>query len=155
MSILFVCLFVYYVLVNLSIYLSIIIVISLLVLFTIIFTNIYIHLYIYMYIYIYIYLFIYLFWIFYLTYANKVRAACIIVSYNDDLKAHFGLSRRGRSCLVFVRSGMFGLDIALKKKLCGLFNPVSIQEEDLYLETWLWSLLICTEKTHCGGEYTG
>ena len=115
----------------------------------------YIYIYICIYIYIFIYLFIYSFCIFYLTYANKVRAACIIVSYNDASKAHFGLSRRGRSCLVFVRSGMFGLDIALKKKLCGLFNLVSIQEEDLYLETWLWSLLICTEKTHCGSEYTG
>ena len=41
------------------------------------------------------------------------------------------------------------------EKLSYLFNPVSIQELDLYLETWLWSPLICTEKAPCGIGYMG
>ena len=61
-------------------------------------------------------------------YDSKVRAACIIVQYNDGSKAPIWLSGRGRSCLAFVRSGKFGLGIALKEKLSPLFNPVSIQE---------------------------
>ena len=61
-------------------------------------------------------------------YASKVRAACIIVPYNDGFEAPIRLSGRGRSCLAFVRSGMFGLGIAPKEKLSRLFNPVSIQE---------------------------
>ena len=71
---------------------------------------------------------IFLCYIFYLTYAGKVRSACIIVLYNDGLKAPIRLSGRGRSCLAFARFGMFGLGIAPKRKLSYLFNPVSIQE---------------------------
>ena len=59
-------------------------------------------------------------------YARKVRAACIIVPYNDGSKAPIRLSGRGRSSLAFARSGMFGLGIALKEKISRLFNPVSI-----------------------------
>ena len=50
-------------------------------------------------------------------YASKVRATCIILPYNDGSKAPIRLSGRGRSCLAFVRSGMFGLGIAPKEKL--------------------------------------
>ena len=64
----------------------------------------------------------------YITYANKVRAACLMVPCNDGSKNSFGCQRGERSCLVLARSGMFGLDIAPKKKLSRLFNPVSIQE---------------------------
>ena len=64
-------------------------------------------------------------YIFYLTYASKVRGTCIIVPYNDGSKAPIRLSGRGRSCLAFARSGMFGLGIAPKEKLSRLFNPVS------------------------------
>ena len=60
-------------------------------------------------------------------YASKVRAACIIVPQNDGLKAPIQLSGKGRSCLAFARSGMFGLSIAPKEKLSPLFKPVSIQ----------------------------
>ena len=67
-------------------------------------------------------------YIFYLRYANKIRAVCIIVPYSDGLKAPIRLLGRGRSCLGFARSGMFELDIALKKKLSGLFNTVLIHE---------------------------
>ena len=94
-------------------------------------------------------------YIFYITYASKERAACIIVPYNDGSKAPTRLSGRRRSRLAFTKSGMFWLDIAPKEKLSCLFNPVSIQEFDLCLETWLWSLLICTGKTPRGSEYTG
>ena len=76
-----------------------------------------------MYIYIHIYILYILF-----KYASKVRAACIIVPYNDGSKAPIWLSGRGRSCLAFVRSWMFGLGIAPMEKLPHLFNPVSIQE---------------------------
>ena len=86
-----------------------------------------------------------------MTYASKLRAACIIVPYNDGSKKPIRLLRRGKSCLVFARSGMFALSIAPKEKLSCLFNPVSIPEKDLYLETWLWWPLICMEKTSCGG----
>ena len=61
-------------------------------------------------------------------YASKVRAACIIVPYNDGCKAHTRLSGRGKPFLVFVRSGMFGIGIAPKEKLSCLFNPVSFHE---------------------------
>ena len=67
-------------------------------------------------------------YIFYLMYASKVRAACIIVPYNDGSKSPIRLSARGRSCVAFGRSRMFGLDIAPKEKLSRQFNPVSIQE---------------------------
>ena len=84
-------------------------------------------------IYLFTYLFIYLFlllsqYYFLFKYASKVRAACIIVPYNDGSKAPIRLSARGRSCPAFVRSEMFGLGIAPKEKLSRLFNPVSIQE---------------------------
>ena len=99
------------------IYLSIIVIVSLLLLFTIIFTfNVY------MYIYIYIFLHI-LF-----KYASKVRATYIIIPENNGSKAPIQLSGRGRSCLAFVRSGMFGLGTAPKEKLSRLFDIVSIQK---------------------------
>ena len=112
----FVCLlFIFFI--YLSIYLSIIVIVSLLLLFTIIFTfNIY------MYIYIYIFLHI-LF-----KYASKVRATYIIIPENDGSKAPIQLLGRGRSCLGFVRSGIFGLGIAPKKKLSCLLNLVSVQK---------------------------
>ena len=47
----------------------------------------------------------------------KARAACIIVPHNDGSKASIRLSGRGRSCLAFAKSGMFGLGIASKAKL--------------------------------------
>ena len=112
-------LFVYYLFffIYLSIYLSIIVIVSLLLLFTIIFTfNVY------MYIYIYIFLHI-LF-----KYASKVRATYIIIPENDGSKAPIQLLGRGRSCLGFVRSGIFGLGIAPKKKLSCLLNLVSVQK---------------------------
>ena len=61
--------------------------------------------------------------IFYITYASKVRAACIIVPNNEGSKVPVWLSGRGRSCLVFARSGMFELGIVPKE-----FNLVSTQE---------------------------
>ena len=67
-------------------------------------------------------------YIFYLTYASKVKTVSIIVPYKDGSKAPICLSVRGRSCLAFARSGIFGLDIAPKEKLSRLFNPVFIQE---------------------------
>ena len=70
----------------------------------------------------YIYVFINIYYIFYLTYASKVRAACIA------RKAPIRLLWKGRSCLAFVRSGMSVLGIEPKGKLSCLFNPVSIQE---------------------------
>ena len=75
-----------------------------------------------MYIYICTYIYIYSF---YLTYASKVRATCIIVPQNDGSKAPIRLSRRGMSCAAFARSGM--LDMVLKDKLSRLFSLVSIQ----------------------------
>ena len=83
----------------------------------------------FIYLFIYLFLFIYFFWLhilFYLTYASKVRAACVVLPYNDGSKAPIRLSGRGRFCLVVARSGMFGLGIAPKEKLSRLFNPVSI-----------------------------
>ena len=71
---------------------------------------------------------VFFFYIFYLTHASKVRFACLIVPYNDSPKAPIRLSGKGRSCLTFVRSGMFGLGIAPKEKISCLFNPVSIQK---------------------------
>ena len=51
----------------------------------------------------------------YIMYASKIRAACIIVPYNDGSEAPIPLSERGRSCLIFGRSGMFGLGIVPKE----------------------------------------
>ena len=42
---------------------------------------------------------------------------------------------------------MFGLSIAAKQTLCHLFNSFNLNILDLYLEAWLWSPLICVEKT--------
>ena len=78
------------------------------------------------YIHVYIYDFFFLHILF--KYASKVRATCIIPPYNDGSKAPIRLLGKGRSCLTFVRTGMFGLGIAPKEKLSRLFNPVSIQE---------------------------
>ena len=36
--------------------------------------------------------------------------------------------------------------LALKEILSHLFNPFNLKILDLYLETWLWSPLICAEK---------
>ena len=52
---------------------------------------------------------------------------CIIVPYDDGLKAPIQLLERGKSRLAFARSGMFGLGIALKEKLSCPFNPVSVR----------------------------
>ena len=57
--------------------------------------------------YIYIYIFIYVFLHILFMCASKVRTACIIVPYKDGSKAPIRLSWRGRSCLAFVRSGIF------------------------------------------------
>ena len=78
--------------------------------------------------YFYYYYFVFSGYIFYITYASKVRATCIIVPYNDSSKAPIRLPARGRSCLAFAKFGMCGLGIARKEKLSRLFNPVSIQE---------------------------
>ena len=50
-----------------------------------------------------------------------------------------------------VRHGMFGLGMAPKEILSGLFNPFNLKILDLYLETWLWPPLICAEKALHGG----
>ena len=89
-----------------------------------------------------------------LVHASKVRATCIIVPYNDGSEAPIWLSERGRSCLAFAESGMFGLGMAPKEKRSHLFKPFSIQEYELYLETWVWSPLISTEKSPCGNRQT-
>ena len=60
---------------------------------------------------------------------------------------------REKSCIAFARPRPFGLGIAPKETISCLINPVSIEEEDLYLETWLWSPLICMEKVPCGSGY--
>ena len=67
-------------------------------------------------------------YIFSLTYASKVAASCIIVPYKDGPKAPIRLLQRGRTCLAFARSTMFGLRVGLKEKLSCLFNTVFIQE---------------------------
>ena len=41
---------------------------------------------------------------------------------------------------------MSGLGMAPKEILSRLFNPFNLKILDLYLETWLWSPLICAEK---------
>ena len=41
---------------------------------------------------------------------------------------------------------MFGLGMARKDILSRLFNQFNLKVLDLYLETWLWSPLICAEK---------
>ena len=61
-------------------------------------------------------------------YASKVKAACVIIPYNDGSKAPIWLLGRGRCCLAFVRSGIIGLGIAPMEKLSRLFNPVPIYE---------------------------
>ena len=66
-------------------------------------------------------------YLFYITYTSKIRAACVIVPYNDGSKAPTKLSGRERSCLTFARSGMFGLGIAPKEKPSCLFLVYSTQ----------------------------
>ena len=51
-----------------------------------------------------------------------------------------------------VRDGMFGLGMAPKEILSRLFNPFNLKILDLYLETWLWSPLICVEKSPSRGS---
>ena len=53
--------------------------------------------------------------------------------------------------LITVTDGMFGLGMAPKEILSRLFNPFNLKILDLYLETLLWSPLICAEKTLHGG----
>ena len=71
-------------------------------------------------------------YLFYITYAINVRAACVIALYNDGSKVPIRLSGRGRSCLAFATFGMFGLSIAPKEKVSSLFKPaisiISIQK---------------------------
>ena len=73
-----------------------------------------------------------------ITYAIKERAACIVLPYSDGSKAPIQLSGRRRFSLVLVRSRIVVLGTVLKEKLSRLFNPFCIQEQNLYLETWLW-----------------
>ena len=42
---------------------------------------------------------------------------------------------------------MFGLGMTSKEISSRLFNPFNLKILGLYLETWLWSPLICAEKT--------
>ena len=49
------------------------------------------------------------------------------------------------------RAGRCGLGVAPKEILSLLFNPVNLKILDVYLETWLWSPLICAEKVLHGG----
>ena len=46
---------------------------------------------------------------------------------------------------------MFGLGMAPKEILSRLFNLFNLKILDLYLETSLWSPLICAEKALHGG----
>ena len=46
-----------------------------------------------------------------------------------------------------VGDGMFELGIASKEVLSRLFNPFNLKILDLHLEQWLWSPLICVEKS--------
>ena len=50
-------------------------------------------------------------------YASKVRPVCIILPYNDGLKAPIQVSGRRRPCLAFARYGMFGQVLAPEEKL--------------------------------------
>ena len=50
-----------------------------------------------------------------------------------------------------VRDGMLGLGMAPKEILSRLFNSFNLKILDLYLETWLWTPLICAEKSFHGG----
>ena len=45
-----------------------------------------------------------------------------------------------------VRDMMFGLGVVLRETLSRLFSAFNLSILDLYLETWLWSPLICAEK---------
>ena len=88
-------------------------------------------------------------------YASKVRAACIIVPYNDDSKAPIRLSGMGRSCLVFARPGVFGLGIAPKEKIFRLFNPVSIGIRLVPGIVVMVVIAMYVKKNPCGSGYTG
>ena len=104
----------------------------------------------------YYYYFVFFGNIFYIKYSSKIRAARIIVPYNNGSKAPIRLSGRGRFCLAFARSGMFGLDIVPKEKLSRLVNISFHSGIDLCLETWLWSPLTCMEYALVGmdiGDY--
>ena len=79
---------------------------------------------------------------------------CIIVLCNGGSKAPIQLLGRGRSCLINVRPGMFGLGMVLKEIHLAYSTRFLFREQDLYLETWSWSPLICTEKAF-GSGYMG
>ena len=53
-----------------------------------------------------------------------------------------------------VMPGMFGLGMVLKEIHLGYSTRFLFREQDLYLETWSWSPLICTEKAF-GSGYMG
>ena len=76
------------------------------------------------------------------------NSPCIIALYNGGSKAPIRVSRRGRSSLVihFARPGMFRLFSFLVRRNNLPIQPSCQQTLDLYLETWLWSPLICAEK---------
>ena len=50
-----------------------------------------------------------------------------------------------------VRNGIFGLGMAPKEILSLLLNPFNLKISDLFMETQLWSPLICEEKALHGG----
>ena len=85
---------------------------------------------------------------------QQSNSLCIIVLYNGGSKAPIRLLGRGRSCLINVRPGMLGLGMVLKEIHLAYSTRFLFREQDLYLETWSWSPLICTEKAF-GSGYMG
>ena len=86
---------------------------------------------------------------------QQSSSLCIIVLYNGGSKGPTRLSGRGRSLHNRnVRPGKFELGIVLKEIHLGYSTRFLFREQDLYLETWSWSPLICMEKVF-GNEYIG
>ena len=56
---------------------------------------------------------------------RHASSPCITILYNGGSEAPLRLSRRGRSCLVYTRPGIFRLGKMPKEIQSRLFNPVS------------------------------
>ena len=77
---------------------------------------------------------------------QQSNSLCIIVLYNGGSKAPIRLLGRGRSCLIEKLGLDVWINMVLKEIHLAYSTRFFFREQDLYLETWSQSPLICTEK---------
>ena len=82
---------------------------------------------------------------------QQSNSLCIVILYNGGSKAPIRLLGRGRSCLIEKLVWNVWTNMVLKEIHLAYSTRFLFREQDLYLETWSQSPLICTEKAFGSG----